>query len=467
MLRSLNLEQHLLNSNLANMLKGVPPWSLPNRPIEKQIIRLLCRRINSQNKSLLHLPPEVLQIIFEFAVEHNQRGFKCATRISQVSQKMRRIAISTPRLWSYIQCCMGKSESSILEFWDRTSQRVKNVPVDILIRNIGCRNACHLGICRMDQIASINSLALESQYSECIEELSSPSFTPPTTSLNHLSLRASCSVVSHEWDIAILTRFPPIARLSLYGIHISCNHHISFPSIQELSLSDMEMDLAPILTHLHNLTFLEIGHIMGLKPQPIPFVLPNLRTLKARRANWWIDQLKCPSITTFIIDFLLSDADEVLLWISRHPTITRLESWRIDDYERLTNACPQLEHLVIRIQAHRFRPEYIQMPKFPALKTFALHDGIGCLSPEVFEQVVCSRCLPTSHAKSELATGERELERLELLFCSKKKWRQKSLDGTLYQEARKTSRMLDIEEVQRLGLVYVDDEWLQINLSWV
>lgn len=427
-------------------------------------MKILCQQIDYQNKSLLHLPPELLQIIFEFTVEHNQHGFKCATRVSHVCQEMRRIAVSTPRLWSYIQCCMGKSESSILEFWDRTSQRVKNVPVDILICNIGCLNSCHLGICRMDRIASINSLTL---WSHCIMQLMSPLFTPPTNSLSHLSLRASGGH-SYEWDLALLTRFPPIARLSLYGMSVSCNEQTSFPSIRELSLNNMEMDLAPIFTHLHNLTFLEIGRHALMESQALPFVLPNLLTLKAWRANWWIDQMKCPNITTFIIDFLPCgpDRDEVLLWISRHPTITRLESWRIDDYERLTNACPQLEHLVIRIQVHCFRPEYIQMPKFPALKTFALHDGVGCLSPEVFEQVVCLRCLPASHAKSELAAGERELERLELLFCSKKKSTQRSLDGTLYQEARKISRMLDVEELQCLGFLYVDDEWLQMSLSW-
>ena len=107
------------------------------------------------------------------------------------------------------------------------------------------------------------------------------------------------------------------------------------------------------------------------------------------------------------------------------------------------------------------------MPKFGALKTLALHDGVGVLTSEVFEQLVCMRCLPASHAKSELAMGERELESLELLFCSKRSSRERSLEGALYQEARKTSRMLDVEELQRLGPRYVDDEWLRVSLSWV
>jgi hypothetical protein len=106
------------------------------------------------------------------------------------------------------------------------------------------------------------------------------------------------------------------------------------------------------------------------------------------------------------------------------------------------------------------------MPKFPALKTFALHDGVGHLSLKGFEQVVCLRCLPPCHVKSELATGEWELERLELLFCSKQRLTQRSLDRTLYQEVKKMSRMLDIEEVQCLGFFYVNDEWLQASLSW-
>ena len=323
----------------------------------------------------------------------------------------------------------------------------------------------------MDRIAEINSLALESCGSRCIVELSSPLFTPPTTSLNHLSLRASGGY-SYEWDNAFLTRFPPIAQLSLYNIYVSPNQHTPLPSIQELifdDLDDLNMDLAPILTLLHNVTVLEIGRFIYFEGHPPPFVLPNLLTLKAGRANSWIGQMKCPNITTLVIEFLTSgpNNDQVLLWISHHPTITRLESCRIGDYEQLTKACPQLEHLVIRIQVHCFRPEYIRMPRFGALKTLALHDGVGGLTPEVFEQLVCMRCLPAGHAKSELALGERELESLELLFCSKRSSRERSLEGVLYQEARKTSRMLDVEELQRLGPRYVGDEWLQISLSWV
>jgi hypothetical protein len=229
------------------------------------------------------------------------------------------------------------------------------------------------------------------------------------------------------------------------------------------------MDLASIVTHLHNLTILEIGRSIYFDDHPLPFVLPNLLTLKAWRADSWIPEMKCPNITTLIIDFLPSgpNKDQVLLWISHHRTITRLESCRIGDYERLTNACPQLEHLVIRIQVNYFHPEYIRRPKFPALKTLGLHDGIGGLIPEVFEQVVCLRCLPASHIKSELVMGERKLESLDLLFCSKRGSRARSLEGTLYQEARKTSRMLDVEELQRLGSRYVGDEWLKMSLSWV
>jgi hypothetical protein len=451
------------------MLRGVATSLLPNRPSEKQIIRILCQQINSQNKSLLHLPPELLQIIFEFAVEHNQRGFKCATTISHVSQKIRRIAISTCRLWSYIRCSMAKSESSIIEFWDRTLDRVKNIPVDIIIQKIAEPKACHLAVCRLDKISSINSLSLESPNSMSIAELRSPSFALPINALYHLSFRVDSN--AHDgWDETLLARFPQITRLSLCGVRGSHNNRTSFKSIQELILDDISMDLVSILASLPNLTFLEVGQVGWCENAMNSVVLPNLVTLKALIANSWIYQLRCPKITTFVVDSLRSGptySDDVLHWISAHPSITRLECRLIDDYHMLANVCPQLEHLVIRGHIDCFHSDQIRTPRFPALKSFGFHDLVGLVTVELFEQLVCSMCLPASHPRSKLAMGERHLERLDLLFCSKKKSVWRRLNGTLYQEAKQTSRMLQMEEIKRLGSMYIGDEWLEMSFSWI
>jgi F-box-like len=443
-------------------------------------MQLLCQQINSQNKSLLHLPPELLQIIFEFAVEHNHYGFKCATKISHVSQKMRRIAISTPRLWSYIHCSMANSESSILEFWGRTLDRVKNIPVDILIRKtVGTKN-CHLAVCRFDTISSINSLAFESYNGEFIMELQSPSFAPPTSPVNHLSLRVPAGTFD-EWDNSRLARFPPIATLSLFGFRLSYNSYTSLLSIHELRLNYTEMESAVILTYLPNLTFLEIKIHYEPKSVPDSCVLPNLHTLKTWHGNVaWIHQMTCPSITTFIFDIIRSDTDScgVLRWISIHPTIRRVECRYITLYESLANSCPQLEHLVIG-ELEYFHPDHIRMPRFPALRTLGFHDhgpdafiyhgndALRYLTLELFEQVVRSRCLPASHEQSQLVIGERELESLDIIFLSKKKPTQKHIGGMLYQEAKKTSRMLDAKEIRHLGFKYVGYEGLKWSLSWM
>jgi len=451
----------------------VTPLTLPNRPFEKQFMQILCQQINYQNESLLHLPPELLQIIFEFAVEHNHCGFKCATKISHVSQKMRQIAISTPRLWSYIHCSMANSESSIFEFWNRTLDRVKDIPVDILIQKTAGAKNCHLAVCQLDKISSINSLTFKGYNSKLIIELQSPSFAPPTSSLNHLSFQVEPLDGEKKLETSILARFPPITRLSLRGFFLSHNSDTSLPPLYELSLNHVLTDQITILTYLPNLTFLDIDSLSGLKSVPHPFVLPNLHTLKAWCGNTWIRQMTCPRITTFIIDTLgpHTDRDGVLLWISSHPTITRLESYYITNYELLANACPQLEHLVIRQLEYRFRLDHIRMPRFPALRTLGFHDrehnDIKYLTPEIFEQVVCSRCLPARHAKSQLVTGERELESLYIIFISKKKPTQKHIGGMLYEEAKKTSRMLDDEEIRHLGYKYVGCEGLEWSLSWM
>jgi hypothetical protein len=437
-------------------------------------MQLLCQQINSQNTCLLHLPPELLQIIFEFAVDHNDHGFQCATQISHVSRKIRRIAISTPRLWSYIHCSMAKSESSIFEFWDRTLDRVKDIPVDILIQKTAEAKNCHLAVCRLDKISSINSLAFESYNSEFIMELQSQSFAPPTSRLNHLSLRVKSGDIHYKWNYPhypLLTRFPPVTRLSLYGFYLSHISDTSFSSIHELSLNHLLMNRATVLSYLPNLTFLDIEVTSLAKDVPHPFVLPNLHTLKTGSRNSWLHQMTCPSITTFIVDIIPWVADSaILLWISIHPTITRLGSNCIMKYDLLANACPQLEHLVIRQLDYDFHPDHIRMPRFPALRTLGFHerdhDTVRDLNLEIFEQVVCSRCLPTSHAKSQLAIGERELESLYIIFLSKRKPTQKHIGGMLYQEAKKTSRMLDAKEIRHLGFEYVGYEGLKVDFSW-
>jgi hypothetical protein len=57
---------------------------------------------------------------------------------------------------------------------------------------------------------------------------------------------------------------------------------------------------------------------------------------------------------------------------------------------------------------------------------------------ETFEREASSRCLPTSHAESQLAIGERPY----------------ILERRCIREAKETSRMLDIREMDHLGSIY-------------
>jgi len=240
------------------------------------------------------------------------------------------------------------------------------------------------------------------------------------------------------------------------------------------------MEPVAIFTYLPNLTFLEIGGLCEPKSVPDSTVLPNLHTLKTWHRNDWIHQMTCPSISTFIVDVIYSDTDPcgALRWISIHPTITRVECCYIAHYELLANSCPQLEHLVIGELGY-FHPDHIRMPRFPALRTLGFHDrghdairyhghdANRYLTPELFEQVVRSRCLPASHEQSQLVMGERELESLDIIFLSKGKPTRKHIEGMLYQEAKRTSRMLDVKEFWHLGLGYVGYQGLKCSLSWM
>jgi hypothetical protein len=368
---------------------------------------------------------------------------------------------------------MAKSESSIMEFWDRTLGRVKHIMVDILIQHIATPGVCHLGTCQLDKIASINSLVLESRSFLCMLEVQSPLFTPPICPLNRLSIRVESRAPCDNWDNAMFTRFPPITELSLHGLTKLYNNQTSLPSVQTLRLDNMDLNLAPFLTYFPNLTFLDIRRIYFPENHPSPFVLPNLRTLKVWNGMTWIYQIICPNITTFIVDILHSGPvlDDVMLWISLLPTITRLESGYIENYAVLSIACPQIKHLVIRNVGDDIPQDCLQLPRFPALKTLGLHVLDKYIDEhstvEKFEQLVRSRCLPASHVKSQLAIGERALEKVNILFQIGKRQRPVYIGGMLYQEATKTLTMLDIWELEHLGSAYIGDEWLQTSLSWV
>jgi hypothetical protein len=375
---------------------------------------------------------------------------------------------------------MAKSKSSITEFWDRTLDRVKHIPADIIIQRIAEPKTCHLVACRLDKVASINSLALESHSLRCISQIRSPLFTPPTVPVNHLSVQvephdrwSDRDYVLDNWDNAIFTRFPPINRLSLCGLPSLYNNQIPLPSVQSLRLDKMRLNLAPFLFYFPDLTFLDIGRIYFQESHPSPFVLPNLRTLKVWNGMTWIYQIICPNITTFIVGSLHSGPvlDDVMLWISLLPTITRLESGYIENYAVLSIACPQIKHLVIRNVGDDIPQDCLQLPRFLALKTLGLHVLDKYIDEhstvEKFEQLVRSRCLPASHVKSQLAIGERALEKVNILFQIGKRQRPVYIGGMLYQEATKTLTMLDIWELEHLGSAYIGDEWLQTSLSWV
>jgi hypothetical protein len=170
---------------------------------------------------------------------------------------------------------MANSESSIFEFWNRVLDRVKDIPVDILIQKTAGYKNCHLAVCRFDTISSINSLAFESYNSEFIMELQSPSFAPPTSPVNHLSLRVDPDDLFDEWNNSLLARFPPITTLSLFGFSLSYISYTSLPSIHELRLNYIEMKLVTVLTYLPNLTSSTSTHLVNPRAYRIHLYSPT------------------------------------------------------------------------------------------------------------------------------------------------------------------------------------------------
>ena len=77
-------------TGLPSLTRRSPPFNSCRCLIDHPNKDLCKFFVNSQIKFFLHLPPE---LIFEFAVERNQHGFKCAIQVFHMSHKVCHLSI--------------------------------------------------------------------------------------------------------------------------------------------------------------------------------------------------------------------------------------------------------------------------------------------------------------------------------------------------------------------------------------
>lgn len=103
--------------------------------LEDQKLRI---GVDSQKlRGLIHpirrCPLDVLQQIFEWAVEVDDDWFLCATVLSQVCQHWRSVSVRTPYLWKEIEVSSTSKKEDVIAFWSRTVERVKAAAAHVFI----------------------------------------------------------------------------------------------------------------------------------------------------------------------------------------------------------------------------------------------------------------------------------------------------------------------------------------------
>ena len=234
---------------------------------------------------------------------------------------------------------------------------------------------------------------------------------------------------------------------------------------------DMTIDPKEVLPLFPKLESLELRDVtFHLLESKLPIALHNMRTLKVYETQpWylisrmnWLYQLSCPVLREVDLDPLHED---VLPFVSSHPSILSFHSGDLDEIVALDAAAPQLHHLGIEIDNDNHSNLRLiatnTHPLFPHLRSLTIRDFKRGLRLQEFELLIRTRCLPRSNPKSQLHDQGPPLQTLEILLpkfdrLDSREW----VASELYAEARKvTGRFRNIFR-DEMGIISVQLSWI-------
>lgn len=383
--------------------------------------------LSKQSHPILRCPVEILRCIFEATTDglsspygYSRITFYMAMRLSEVCRKWRTICLDSPRLWSvYRMHCMidRRSISRLKVFWERLSALVKHAPMLISIQGI-TDYFPYSGI-RLDKFPVIERLELNFSSSRDFRISSNPGFPRPQGTLRELCISISRrheSIISTRDIDQLLLRFPQICSLHLdLGGILQMSGHI-YNSIHTLSIHHAQdinaLSILASLPRLQRSKFLDIDEIKTTTNTSVK--LTDLKSLGfrlyGRTSTSWLARLDCPNLEELTVWNHLGSQD-ILAFISSHRSILSLiYLGYYEDLDQLDNIAPQLQHLGLSYQ--EFDLEFLCDNTFFNLRSLTIFgDGFPLTR---FETLVKSRCLPSAHPESQLATLLKPLEILEM-----------------------------------------------------
>lgn len=332
--------------------------------------------------------------------------------------------------------------------------RIKGVPAEILIRNIGCENSIPLESCKLSEILKISDLYLWLVGPYAQEELQQLSLTSkPVFDVLHLHFDMPGSEV---WNLTpIISHFPPLRALQFYGSRdiIFRDHEKDFV-IQEINTGDYcYLDVGITLSLFPQLETLEAQN-SSMRYDGPPLILPSLKHLKVEEliSPSFLPFCTCPNLETFHGEGEIDVDQEILNFILVHPSITTLHFDAISGMKQLVEGASQLQHLTVQQEAYSNSMPCFRYPFLPSLRTLTIKDYDQGLSCDDFEYLVRARCLPLTHPESELPRTARPLDSLNIVIYLEDDRQPLWTKSLLYREAKET----------------IDDcDWEERTLSWV
>lgn len=396
------------------------------RSVSQRLVTLLeqqCASLQEENgrlDGLLHpirrIPEDVLRSIFEWIVLSNpDTQLKMATRISQVCQQWRYLALHTGSLWTQIAIKMGDSLMDIGAFMQRTLERLRSASPMITLSGISVNQLrSFMGICNIGRFQSIEELTL------CL------------TSSEDASLIDSTEIFKYSGRLETLNIFPNVTSNLIVDLKLSSIFK-AFPTAKHLVISHFPAIISGAPSLSSNLRSLSLLHASFSANTSLFSSLPSLEELSFYNVCWLspvvpaemktLNNLRhlviweSPGIpwshfiTPKLQDLTLCKPDnEAIEFSCRNPTISKLRLNHVTEEAclRLSEALPSVNYLDISVLLKAlydwtsFGSDHPPFPKLEAMTLVNMGER-DMISGEALERLVRMRCLCPLQCNQDLA----------------------------------------------------------------
>jgi hypothetical protein len=293
---------------------------------------------------------DIIRLIFEWILIDHCNPYRLrlptATIFTQVCYRWREIALSMPRLWSWLEVSLRRDANDIEAYWSRTIERIRSCPVIIHITDLSLSDGTKEAIekCRLDLIPHIQTLYVVLDRPGALTAFQTCQLHPPAGDIEALDIRTN-------WDnsrdvfgsptvdtpfspgpLYFLDRFPTITELRLNGFNaVTYTGEGIFPSVTHLSITNSEyvdLDrLCKVFPMVKQLSFSACEYFLLDQDVKWPQVT-RLDIIKTEDMPW--GRLHLPQIQSLsLIDFDTLPAAASSMFLKSHSNLREIFCMKI------------------------------------------------------------------------------------------------------------------------------------------